>query len=63
MLPLLFIEHGKSNYVVKRYGGLEHNFFPRDETGKIDYNNGKWKEVIGAYIEWILRIAFPLEGE
>jgi len=54
MLPLLFIEHGKSNYIVKRYGRLEHNFFPKDETGTIDYKNGKWKLVIGEYLDWVV---------
>lgn len=53
MLPLLFIEKGKSNYVVKRYTGLEHNFFPKDENGQVDYKNGKWKEVIREYLEWM----------
>lgn len=56
MLPLLFIENGKSNYFVKRYAGLEHNFFPIDETGKVDYENGKWKLVINEYSKWILGI-------
>lgn len=53
MLPLLFIEHGKSNYEMKRYAGLEHNFFPVDENGEKDYKNGQWKQVIRDYLEWL----------
>ncbi|WP_417266411.1 alpha/beta fold hydrolase [Brumimicrobium sp.] len=53
MIPLYFIEQGKMNYVVKRYPGLEHNFFPLVD-GKPDYKNGEWKNVMNAFIEWSL---------
>ncbi|WP_159038418.1 hypothetical protein [Brumimicrobium mesophilum] len=53
LIPLYFIEQGKTNYVVKRYPGLEHNFFPIIE-GKPDHKNGEWKNVMNAFIEWSL---------
>lgn len=53
MIPLYFIEQGKTNYVVKRYPGLEHNFFPMVD-GKRDRENGQFKNVVNAFIEWSL---------
>jgi hypothetical protein len=53
MIPLYFIEHGKTNYVIKRYSGLEHNFFAIVD-GKPDHKNGEWKNVMNAFIEWSL---------
>ena len=53
MIPLYFIEQGKTNYVVRRYPGLEHNFFPVVD-GRPDYKNGEWKNVMNAFIEWSL---------
>jgi len=55
LIPLYFIEHGKANYVVKRYPGLEHNFFPIVD-GKPDHKNGEWMNVMNAFIEWSLTI-------
>lgn len=51
-LPLYFIDNNKTNYCVKRYANLEHNFFPIDENGRPDYANGKWNEVIQTFIQW-----------
>lgn len=53
MIPLYFIEHGKTNYAIRRYPGLEHNFFPVVD-GMPDYKDGKWVNVINAFIEWSL---------
>ena len=53
LIPLYFIEQGKTNYVVKRYPGLEHNFFPIVD-GKPDRKNGEWKNVMNTFIEWSL---------
>lgn len=52
LLPLYFAEQNKSNYVLKRYPNLEHNFFPLDENFRPDYSNGKWKEVMNTFIDW-----------
>ncbi|MFK7786303.1 MAG: alpha/beta hydrolase [Crocinitomicaceae bacterium] len=52
VLPLHFAEEGKTNYVIKRYPNLEHNFFPLDKNLQPDYANGKWAEVMNSFIEW-----------
>lgn len=52
LLPLYFIEHQKTNYKVIRYPNLEHNFFPINENGQPDYQNGKWKTVMNEFIKW-----------
>jgi len=52
LLPLYFLETNKTNYVLKRYPNLDHNFFPLDENFQPDYNNGKWIEVMNSFIEW-----------
>lgn len=52
LLPLYFIEKGKTNYKVLRYPNLEHNFFPIDKNGNPDYQNGKWYWVMNDFILW-----------
>lgn len=54
LVPLYFIEAGKTNYEVVRYPNLEHNYFPIVD-GKTDYENGKWKEVMNAFVDWTLK--------
>lgn len=53
-LPLRFIEAGKTNYQIKRYPNLEHNFFPIVD-GVIDYKNGKWIEVMSSFILKVIK--------
>ena len=52
LLPLYFIEKGKSNYEVLRYPNLEHNFFPIDKNGNPDYQNGRWFVVMNSFVNW-----------
>lgn len=52
LLPLYFIEKGKSNYKVIRYPNLEHNFFPINKDGIPDYQNGKWYWVMNDFVFW-----------
>jgi pimeloyl-ACP methyl ester carboxylesterase len=52
LIPIYFVENNKLNYVLKRYPNLEHNFFPVNEKGTVDYENGKWKEVMNSFVEW-----------
>lgn len=54
LIPLYFIQAGKTNYEVKRYPDLEHNYFPVVE-GKADYTRGKWPEVMNDFISWTLK--------
>lgn len=53
LLPIYFIQNRKENYTLKRYANLEHNFFPIDEKGIVDYKNGQWKSVISDFLEWM----------
>lgn len=52
LMPLYFIEHGKTNYKLMRYGNLEHNFFPLLENGQPDYDHGQWIPVMNAFLKW-----------
>ena len=54
LLPLYFIEAGKTNYKVIRYPNLEHNYFPVID-GNPDYESGKWSEVMNAFIDWTVQ--------
>lgn len=54
LIPLYFIQAGKTNYEIKRYPNLEHNYFPIVD-GNPDYQNGKWAEVMNAFVEWSLK--------
>lgn len=55
LIPIYFIQSGKMNYELKRYNGLEHNYFPILPDGKVDYENGKWGEVMNAFVTWTLK--------
>lgn len=55
LLPLYFIEQNKINYKVIRYPNLEHNFFPINENGLPDYQNGKWYIVMNEFIKWSIK--------
>lgn len=52
LLPLDFADKKKTDYLIKRYPNLEHNFFPIDEDGRPDYRNGQWIPVMNAFLEW-----------
>lgn len=53
IIPLFFIEKGKDNLTLKRYLGLEHNFFELKENGRANHEKGHWKEVMEEFIKWI----------
>ncbi|RMG25456.1 MAG: hypothetical protein D6730_10790 [Bacteroidetes bacterium] len=53
MVPLFFIEKGKENLTLKRYIGLEHNFFELTGNGHPDYEKGHWREIMDEFITWI----------
>jgi len=54
LIPLYFIDAGKTNYEVKRYPNLEHNYFPV-VNGQPDYEHGKWAEVMNQFVAWALK--------
>lgn len=52
LLPLAFISHGKSNYTLKPYVRLDHNFFEL-RNGMPDQKNGAhWEDVVGDVLRW-----------
>lgn len=53
IVPLFFIEKGKDNLTLRRYIGLEHNFFELKENGRANHEKGHWKEVMEEFIKWI----------
>jgi hypothetical protein len=53
LIPLYFIEQGKTNYVIQRSPGLEHTFFPLVD-GYPDHKNGEWSNVMNEFIKWTL---------
>lgn len=52
MIPLFFIEQGNTNLSLKRYLGLEHNFF-EVENGRPNYEKGHWNEVMDEFTNWL----------
>lgn len=53
LVPLYFIQAGKSNLTHRRYLHLEHNFFEVDESGKTKYDSPHWTEVMQEFLEWV----------
>lgn len=53
LVPLHFIEKGKDNLTIKRYIGLNHNFFEVTENGRPDRKKKHWNEVMSTFIEYL----------
>lgn len=53
LMPLFFIEKGKTNLTLKRHLHLEHNFFEVDEGGRANHERGHWEDVMNEFINWI----------
>lgn len=53
IVPLFFLEKGKNNLTLKRYIGLEHNFFEKNQQGEVNYEKGHWMEVMDEFVKWI----------
>ncbi len=53
IVPIFFIEDQNENLHLKRYIGLEHNFFPINNQGQINYDNPHWPIVMDEFIEWL----------
>ncbi|MBY0481779.1 MAG: dienelactone hydrolase family protein [Chitinophagaceae bacterium] len=48
------IRNGKTNFTFKSYYGVEHNFFPVNAKGEINYEIFNWNRlVIKDWIEWV----------
>ena len=53
IMPLFFIEKGKTNLTLKRYLGLEHNFFELTDEGNVNYQKPHYDEVMEAFMNWL----------
>jgi len=53
IVPLFFIQNEKDNLTLNRCLGLDHNFFPKGEDGRPDYNNGQWSKVVDDFLDSI----------
>jgi hypothetical protein len=53
-LRVQVIRYGKTNFTFKSYYGVEHNFFPLNNKGEINYEIFNWdKVVIKEWKEWL----------
>lgn len=48
------IRQNNSNITFRAYIGTEHNFFPVDAQGEVDYNVFNWDKVARGWLEWVL---------
>ena len=53
LLPIEFERIGQSDYKLKAYPGLGHNFEEINESGNSNYNKMHWDEVFKEFIMWI----------
>ncbi|MGH1339209.1 MAG: hypothetical protein ACRBFS_24035 [Aureispira sp.] len=53
-LEIHLMMHSKYNFTSKIYPNVEHNFSPILDSGRVDYNNSQWQNVIDDSIKWLL---------
>jgi hypothetical protein len=52
-MRLEFIKDDKTNFTFNSYIGLEHNFFPKDKTGKVNQDEYNWDKVSDDWLKWL----------
>ena len=52
LLPIEFERIGKSDYTLRAYPGLGHNFEEIDSNGRSNYDLMHWDEVFEEFIQW-----------
>lgn len=52
-MRLEFIEKGLKNFSFKSYVGLEHNYFPKDKLGNVDFKEFNWNKVSDDWLKWL----------
>lgn len=52
-MRLEFIKEGRNNFTFNSYIGLEHNFFPKDKSGKVNYEIDGWEKVSNDWLKWL----------
>ncbi|MBP6425531.1 MAG: hypothetical protein KA278_07400 [Flavobacterium sp.] len=55
IVPLFYIQKGKTNLTYKRYLNLEHNFYEVKDDGEVDYDKGHWEDVMNEFLQWTLK--------
>jgi len=53
LLRIESIRNGNLTIEFKEYTGTEHNFFPKDAEGNIDYSVNNWNQVSEYWLEWL----------
>jgi pimeloyl-ACP methyl ester carboxylesterase len=53
LLPIHFIQNGKTNLSLKAYPGYDHSFFKLQSDGRINYDDFIFEQVIQECIEWL----------
>ncbi len=53
LLRVEVLQEGKDNFTFKPYINCEHNFFPVQSDGTVDYSQFKWNDVARFWQEWI----------
>jgi pimeloyl-ACP methyl ester carboxylesterase len=55
LVPLFYIQKGKTNLTFKRYLNLDHNFYEVKDGGEVDYDKGHWEDVMNEFLQWTLK--------
>lgn len=55
LLQIEMIENKKNNIDFKAYLGLEHNYFPLNTDGSINYDEFNWDKVASDWKQWLSR--------
>jgi len=53
ILPIEFAKIGKTDYKLKAYPGLGHNFEEIDENGQSNFDKMHWDEVFTEFMKWL----------
>ncbi len=53
LLPIEFERMGKTDYEMKAYPGLGHNFEEIDEGGRSNFDKMHWDEVFASFVDWM----------
>lgn len=53
LLPIHFIQNGKTNLSLKAYPGYDHSFFKLKSDGKVNYDDFIFEQVVQECIDWL----------
>lgn len=55
VVPLYFIRNHKTNLTIKRYIGLNHNYFEVDKNGEPIFSKSHWSTAMENFVLWSLK--------